>query len=125
MNKNDKIASNLSEAIVAVLNGHTNVATKLVANALRDLTSNAVVTPEAKPTMSAARNLKKRASDKRGRGPALAGDRLTDFATRLQNGTSVPKLAKHFGISLPTVYKYADMVKKQAVATQATAEAVL
>lgn len=124
MNKNDKIVNDLSEAIVAVLNGHTSTATKLVAQSLRDLTGAAVVTPKvsvaqpiAKPV---ARNKKKRATDKRGKGPALTGATLTAFTELLSTGMRMSAIAKHFGISEPTAYKYAQIVRSQAAATEPT-----
>ena len=113
---NDKIASDLSEALVAVLNGDKARATKFVADALRGLTGSVAASAPAKPgTPKPAKNLKKRATDKRGRGPALRGERVQEFTAMVKMKMRPIDVQRHFGISGPTYYKYLAQVRATAL----------
>ena len=103
---NEQIASQLSEAIVAVLNDHKAKATKLVANALRDLTSG----------NDAPMKMVKRTTGT-GRGPALSGDKLAAFNVKATDGvTSHTQLAREFGVTYAVAHRYATLARRLAQA---------
>ena len=99
----DKVVKVLSRAIVALLNEKQSLATRLVAEALSDLTGGPVTTSRIG---SGKRG-------KTGRGPLIAGERLVEFNRLVAGGQhSIRQLAEQFGVSYQVAYRYATTARK-------------
>ena len=110
MNKhNTKTVSLLSEAIVAVMADEQGKATQLVAQALRNLTASAAPSP----VVVTARKPRKKGS---GRRPALNPAQVANLNARVAAGDGVPIIAKNFGVSYPTAYRYYQRALEAATA---------
>lgn len=115
---NDKIASQLSEALVAVLSNDKASATTLVANVLRDLTAlheaPKVTAPKAvAPKATHATTRTRKRQSQRGRGPALSGDKLANFNEKaIEGSTTIADLGRLFGLNYQTAWTYASNARR-------------
>ena len=104
----ETLASQMSEAIIVLLNGDKAQATKLVATVLQGLTAPSANTkPTAAVVPKAVVPRARKVSRKRRPYRALTGARLDAFNQSVVAGQRIAPLAKAFGISEPTAYRYA------------------
>jgi transposase len=131
-NKTNRIVSELSIAITAIMSGDDVTATKATAQALRALTSGttssvshvakAVAKTTAKTTAKKAKGYK---SNQRGPKPALNNAQVMSLVERVRNGESIVNVAEALKVSYATAHRYLKMhrdaeAKANAEATTST-----
>jgi transposase len=105
MNKNNQIVEMLSGAISATLSGNTTKATNLTAQALRMLAG----------SQSATNSTPRHKTGKTGAPSLLNKAQQMDLVQRVAHGQTIAYVAKHYGISYQTAYRYVAKARKSAV----------
>lgn len=95
------IISNLTDAISAVVDGNNDRATKLLLSAVKELSG----VPSAP-----------RANGKRGAKPMLNAEQTATLVQRVKDGESIVSVARSFGVSYQTAYRYLSKARTTTVA---------
>ena len=108
-NKTNRVVSELSLAISAVMSGDDVQATKSVAQALRLMTTGVVdtVAKVAKTPAKATKN-----ANRRGPKPALTPEQVTTMVERVRGGESITNVAKSLKVSYATAHRYLKLNKQ-------------